>query len=189
MGRFVKVGFATVKYLGSNTGIVFAGSVLLAFISQYSITLPFTPVPISLQTIGVFLLGGMLSPWLGFLSVVLYLLEGTLGLPVFAGGLSKPLWFSASTAGFLFSFLIVVPLVSKLLSYKMRFQWLYIFLALILAQTVIFIFGMGWLACSVGIKRAFLLGVAPFFVGAFVKIAVATAILKTLFLTGTDTNE
>ncbi len=169
--------------IGSDIAIAFAGSIFLAFLAQYSITLPFTPVPISLQTIGVFLLGGLLGPTKGFISVLLYLLEGTIGLPVFAGGLAKPLWFNASTAGFLFSFLFTVPLIGKLLASQLHRSWLYIFGALCFAQFIMFVFGMGWLALSIGLHKAFFLGVAPFLVGAVVKIVVSTAVLKGLFST------
>ena len=169
------------KSFGSEMGIAFAGSIFLAFLAQYSIPLPFTPVPISLQTIGVFLIGGLLGPSKGFLSVLLYLLEGTIGLPVFAGGLAKPLWFNASTAGFLFSFLFTVPLIGKLLASQLHRSWLYIFGALCFAQIIMFVFGMGWLALSIGLYKAFFLGVAPFLVGAIVKIIVSTAVLKGIF--------
>ena len=124
-----------------------------------------------------------MGPARGFLSVLLYLLEGTIGLPVFAGGLAKPLWFNASTAGFLFSFLFTVPLIGKLLKDKLNKSWLYIFTSLVIAQVIMFLFGMGWLSLSEGLKRAFILGVAPFLVGAIVKIIVSTLILKGLFST------
>ncbi len=181
----MKIASFTLKTVGSDLSLAFAGSILLAFLSQYYIPLPFTPVPISLQTIGVFLLGGLLGPAKGFLSVLFYLLEGTFGLPVFAGGLAKPLWFSASTAGFLFSFLFTVPLIGKLLENKLRKSWLYIFISLSIAQAIMFLFGMGWLSLSEGLKRAFMLGVAPFLVGAVVKIVVSTLILKGVFSTRT----
>ena len=119
----------------------------------------------------------------GFLAVLLYLIEGTAGLPVFAGGLAKPLWFNASTAGFLFSFLFTVPLIGKLLESQLHRSWLYIFGALCFAQIIMFVFGMGWLSLSVGIYKAFMIGVAPFLVGAIVKIAVSTAVLKGVFST------
>ncbi len=176
----------SLKSAGTDLAISFAGSILLAFISQYYIPLPFTPIPVSLQTIGIFLIGGMLDPLRGFLSVFFYLLEGSLGLPVFAGGLSKPLWFNASTAGFLFSFLFTTPIISKLLQHRRGKNWLYIFSSLCFAQGIMFLFGMGWLAFSIGIKRAFIQGVAPFIVGAFVKIGVATFLLKTVFLTKSE---
>ncbi len=171
----------TLKAVGSDLSIAFAGSILLAFLSQYYIPLPFTPVPISMQTIGVFLIGGLLGPTRGFLSVLLYLVEGTIGLPVFAGGLAKPLWFNASTAGFLFSFLFTVPLIGKLLVNKLHKSWLYIFTSLLIAQLIMFLFGMGWLSLSEGLKKAFYLGVYPFLIGAIVKIVVSTLILKGLF--------
>ncbi len=182
----MKSSSLSLKAVGSDLAIAFAGSILLAFISQYYIPLPFTPVPISLQTVGIFLIGGMLDPFKGFLSVFFYLLEGSLGFPVFAGGLSKPLWFNASTAGFLFSFLFTTPIISKLLRHRRSKNWLYIVASLCFAQAIMFIFGMGWLAYSIGIKRAFIQGVAPFLVGAFVKIGVATLLLKTVFLTKSE---
>jgi biotin transport system substrate-specific component len=182
----VKQSSLVLKDVGSDIAISFAGSILLAFISQYYIPLPFTPIPISLQTIGIFLIAGMLDPLKAFLSVFFYLLEGTLGFPVFAGGLSKPLWFNASTAGFLFSFLFTVPLISKVLQYRKGKHWLFIFSTLCIAQTVIFIFGMGWLSFFIGIKKAFIQGVFPFIIGAFVKIGVATFLLKTIFFKRSD---
>jgi len=94
-----------IRNVGSDVSVAFAGSILLAFLSQFSIPLPFTPVPVTLQTLGVFLLAGLLGPTKGFWSVLFYLVEGSIGLPVFAGGLAKPLWFISSTAGFLFAFL------------------------------------------------------------------------------------
>jgi biotin transport system substrate-specific component len=169
------------KKLGKNISVAFAGSILLAFISQFYIPLPFTPIPISLQTIGIFLIGGLMGPLESFLCVVLYLLEGTIGLPVFAGGLSKPLWFFASTAGFLFSFLFTTPLISAYLQKNSREKWHYIFLVLTLAQSIMFIFGAGWLSFSLGLKKALLVGVVPFLVGAFLKIFIGVLILKLLF--------
>jgi biotin transport system substrate-specific component len=170
-----------VKKISKNLSIAFAGSILLAFISQFYIPLPFTPIPISLQTIGVFLIGGIMGPFESFLCIALYLIEGSLGLPVFAGGLSKPLWFFASTAGFLFSFLITTPLISNLLKKNSREKWLYLLSILILAQLIMFVFGAGWLSFSIGIKKAILVGVIPFLAGAFIKIFIAALLLKLVF--------
>ncbi len=173
-----------IKTMGNELSIAFAGSILLAFISQFSIPLPFTPVPVTLQTLGIFLIGGLLGPTKGFFCVLFYLLEGSLGLPVFAGGLAKPLWFISSTAGFLFAFLPAVFIIGKLLEYRPRSNYIYIFSTLVLAQIVMYVFGMTWLALFIGLRKAFLLGVLPFLAGAFIKIALATFLLKGLLSRG-----
>ncbi len=67
-----------------NTGIVLAGSALLAICSHIALPLYFTPVPLTLQTFAVLLLGLLLSPQLAAGAVIAYLAEGALGLPVFA---------------------------------------------------------------------------------------------------------
>lgn len=177
-----------IKNLTNDLGLAFAGSILLAFISQLHIPLPFTPVPLTLQTLGVFLIGGLLGPINGFMSIFLYLLEGTLGLPVFAGGVAKPLWYNSSTAGFLVSFLITVPLIGKLLQHKLQKSWLYLFTALSIAQIIMFVFGMGWLAFFIGVQKAFVLGVLPFLVGAVIKIGLGVLLLKGLSITGAYQN-
>src|SRR4051812_45046818 len=86
-------------------GIALAGSCFLALLSQVAIPLPFTPIPVTLQTLGVFLLGGILGGRRAVYSVVGYLVQGCCGLPVFAGGVSNPLWISSLQAGFLVAFI------------------------------------------------------------------------------------
>ena len=71
---------------------VFSGSILLALIAQVAIPLPFTPVPLSLQTFAVFMLALTLGSKKGTAAVVTYLIQGTLGFPVFAGGLFPWRW-------------------------------------------------------------------------------------------------
>src|SRR3990167_5991049 len=135
-----------IRNVGNDVGVAFAGSILLAFFAQFSIHLPFTPVPVTLQTLGVFLLAGLLGPTRGFWSVLFYLVEGSIGLPVFAGGLAKPLWFISSTAGFLFAFLPATFLIGKLLECRPNGgSWVYILFTLVLGQFVMYAFGMTWL--------------------------------------------
>jgi biotin transport system substrate-specific component len=151
-----------------------AGSLFLALLSQVSIPLPGTPVPLTLQTLGVFLLGGFLGGRIAIVSILLYLLEGALGLPVFAGWKINPLWILSPNAGFLLSFIPAVMLIGKLGKGV---------LSLSLAQAVISIIGMLWLSFYVGsLKSAFFLGVLPFLVGAGIKIIAGTLILKSYHL-------
>jgi biotin transport system substrate-specific component len=96
-----------------SAGIVVAGSALVALSAHVSIPLWFTPVPITLQPFAVILLGMMMSPRLAFATMAAYLTEGAAGLPVFTpsgpGGL---LQLFGPTAGYLFSYPIVAPVVS-----------------------------------------------------------------------------
>jgi biotin transport system substrate-specific component len=68
------------------------GSCFLALMSQVAFPIVGTPVPVTLQTLAVFLLGGILGSRRAAYSVIGYLIQGSLGLPVFAGGVSNPLW-------------------------------------------------------------------------------------------------
>jgi len=147
-----------------------AGSLFLVLLSQVSIPLPGTPVPLTLQTLGIFLLGGFLGSRLAIASILLYLLEGSLGLPIFAGWKANPLWLLGPNAGFLLSFIPAAMLIEKLGKGL---------LSLCLAQAAISIIGMFWLSFYVGsLKTAFFLGVMPFLAGAGIKIIAGTLILK-----------
>ena len=149
----------------ADLGTAPAGSMLLALFSQCSIPLYFTPIPVTMQTFAIFLLGGILGPVRGSLSVIFYLIEGTLGMPVFSGGLAKPLWYMASTAGYLVSFVPATYLVGKLLDLRPNNNWLYILCTCLLAQILMYALGMGWLAMSVGVTNAYYMCVHPFRLG------------------------
>lgn len=157
-------------------GMAIAGSCTLALLSQLAIPLP--PIPITLQTLGIFLLPGYLGGRRAFYSVLAYLIQGTLGLPVFAGGLCNPLWFCSPQGGFLLSFLAAAYLIGKSIQHKPRPSFLYLLAVLILGQIVIFLGGGLWLAYFLGWKKAYLVGIAPFFVGASLKIAFSALALK-----------
>ena len=154
-------------------GIALAGSCFLALLSQVAIPLPFTPIPVTLQTLGVFLLGGILGSRRAVYSVLGYLIQGCCGFPVFAGGVANPLWIGGVQAGFLVSFVgaaYLIGFIGKMCESQHRFRFFSLVLALTVGQLVIFAGGAAWLACYVGWKKAFLLGVAPFFTGAVLKI-------------------
>jgi len=80
---------------------VVGGSVLIALSAQFTVRLPFSPVPITGQTFAVLLLAALLGPARGVLCVLTYLAEGLLGLPVFAGAGSGPAWLLGATGGYL----------------------------------------------------------------------------------------
>ena len=158
--------------------IILAGSCFLALLSQVAIPLPMTPVPMTLQTLGVFLLAAVLGSRRAAYSVLAYLIQGTCALPVFAGGIANPLWFLEPKAGFLASFAIVAFLIGRLVEKRRDATTLYFLCAFTLGQLVIFAVGMLWLALYVGMPKAFVFGVVPFLSGAGVKICTATLLLK-----------
>ena len=94
--------------------IALGGSLFLALMAQIAVPLPFTPVPLTLQTLAVFLLGGILGPKRALFALVAYLVEGTSGLPVFTGGAIRPLWFLGLHAGYLFAFPLAAYAVGML---------------------------------------------------------------------------
>lgn len=100
------------KNIAGQVALVVAGSLLVALLAQVSIPLPFTPVPVTGQTLGVLLVGGALGSRLGAASLALYLGEGAIGLPVFAGGVGGlPV---GPTGGYLVGFVLMAYVVGYL---------------------------------------------------------------------------
>jgi biotin transport system substrate-specific component len=159
-----------------EVGIAVAGSCALALLSQVAI--PLHPIPITLQTLGIFLLGGVLGSRRAFYSVLGYLVQGSCGLPVFAGGVANPWWICTPQAGFLISFLGAAYLVGKGVEKKPQAGFFYLLGILTLGQMVMFAIGGTWLAYFLGWKKAYLVGIAPFFIGAGLKIASCTLALR-----------
>ena len=167
-----------------------AGALALALLAQARIPLPFTPVPITLQVLGVLLLGGLLGPWGGAAAVVEYLLFGACGLPVFSGHTSAYYLLSGqqaasqfATIGYLLGFVpaaVVVGAVSgRCRQRPYASQLFHGVLAGVLATLIFYLGGWAWLAfvCRTGMMTAILLGILPFVVGDLLKIAVAAAAL------------
>lgn len=154
------------------------GSSFLAIMSQFSIPLLVTPVPLTLQTLGVFLLGGILGSRRAAYSVIAYLIQGCCLLPVFAGGVSNPLWILSPLAGFLISFVPAAFVIGKIIDRKPQSHILYIAGALVVGELVILGVGMSWLSFYLGISKAFMLGVVPFLSGAAIKIIVGSLAIR-----------
>src|SRR3989339_566072 len=102
--------------------LVFAAlfAALLAAVAWFKIPLPFTPVPITLQTLVVLLSGAVLGPYYGALSMILYVAVGALGLPVFAGGGSGIGALLGPTGGYLFSYFIAAFFIGKIVEMRKK---------------------------------------------------------------------
>lgn len=152
-----------------DVAMTLGGSLFLAVCSQIAIPFPFTPVPFALQCQAVFLVAYLLGPYRGFTAVCAWLLEGSLGMPVFAQGHFGLATLLGPTGGYLLSYLPVSLLVGYLSSRgygESVGRSLGIFL---LANVVVLGLGMLWLAMFVGLPAAWMLGVYPFVFGDFLK--------------------
>ena len=159
---------------------VLLGSIFLTACSQISI--PLHPVPMTLQTFGVFVLAMGQGGRLAALSVALYLVEATLGLPVLAGGYADPLWMIGPRAGYLIGFPIAAYVIGELCERDSRGSVLWTGFTIFCGQMIIYTLGVSWLSGFVGLKTAFALGVVPFIPTAFLKILAAVSIRKVFYL-------
>ena len=149
------------------------GSLILAVSSK--IKIPFYPVPMTMQTLIVLVIGIGFGWKLGLATVSLYLLEGIIGLPVFSGTPEKGIgliYFTGPTMGYLIGFLVAVYISGK---FNYDNNLIKNFLKLILATSFIYILGMSWLGSLIGWdKPIFQLGAQPFLLAELFKVLIAT---------------
>lgn len=152
-------------------------SIFIALCSQISIPLFFSPVPLTLQTLSILLVGGMLGPKKGVASVLLYLVEGCSGLPVFAEGKFGLITFFGPTGGYLVGFVLQSYLAGWILEKSTTSSSNRLFATLILAGMAQMACGVLWLGQFVGWNNVLLMGFYPFIPGEIIKsLAAATAL-------------
>ncbi len=160
-----------------------AGSWLVAGLAQLQVKLPFTPVPITGQTLGVLLVGSALGPGLGALSMGLYVAEGALGLPVFAGasGGLDLLRATSATGGYLWGFVAAAAVVGWLARRGWDRDLRGAIASMFVGEVVLYAIAIPWLmrALDVSLSRALELGLAPFVVGDTLKLLLAAGLLPT----------
>jgi len=167
-----------------DAALVAGFSLLIALSAQVAIPLPFTPVPVTLQTFAVILTGCLLGSGRGALAALLYLGEGSAGLPFFSGGTAGLAHLFGPTGGYLVG-CVAAALVAGLLSERRPGNsWMGRLLTLAAADLAVFAFGVTWLGAFTGMARAVVLGFVPFVVGDALKIAVAWGILEGVSLFG-----
>jgi biotin transport system substrate-specific component len=148
---------------------VVIGSLLMALAAHASVPLPFSPVPLTGQTLALPLVVALLGTGGAVASLVLYILEGFAGFPVFAH--SGFMW---ATAGYLFAFPAAAWVTGALFDRGMFANWPARFAAILVGSIVVLAGGWSWLSFFSGPVAAFTLGVAPFLIGDAVKCALAT---------------
>lgn len=154
------------------------GAMVVALSAQVAIPVPFSPVPMTLQPLAVLAVGGLLGGTGGLLALVLYLVLGVLGLPVFApGGLPGILRLLGPTGGYLLAFPIAAGLTGALIERGQR-SVPRVLLACALGMVVIHAGGVAQLALLGGDPGlAFRVGFIPFFTGDLVKLGLAAALI------------
>lgn len=155
---------------------ILGGALLLALMAQLSVPLWFTPIPLTLQTLGVMFLGALLGSKKGALSVIAYLVEGLIGLPVFAGGACGASILFGPRGGYLMGFVASVFVIGFLLERGWRESYKKTIAALTIGTVITFSLGALWLGFFVGAENALSLGVYPFLLDG-VKILVAAALI------------
>jgi biotin transport system substrate-specific component len=158
--------------------LVLLGSALMALSAK--IQVPFVPVPMTMQTGVVLLLGGAYGWRLGGLTMLAYLAEGLAGLPVFAGAIAGPAYVAGPTGGYLVGFVLSAALMGLAVERGWTRGLFGMAAALTLATLIPFITGVAWLAMLVGPAAAIANGFMPFIPAAILKGALAGMLLATL---------
>ncbi len=171
------------RSLVAKAAFILAGTLILALASQ--ITVPMVPVPITMQTFAITMIGALYGWRLGAVTVLAWLGEAAIGFPVLAGGAGGIAPFMGPTAGYLASF----PIIAALVGWLAERGWsgnrvVRSFLAHLSANILCLAIGGAWLAALIGAEKGWLLGVAPFILGAVLKSALAAAVLKTIQVYG-----
>ncbi len=158
--------------------LVLAGTGLLTLSAK--IQVPFYPVPMTMQTFTLLVISMTFGLKLGSLTVFLYLVEGAVGLPVFAGTPLKGIGWAymvGPTGGYLLGFLIAACTVGYLAENGFDRTFFHTFIAMLIGTLLIFLCGFAWLSGFFGLEKAMQLGVLPFVWSELFKIALATAAL------------
>lgn len=176
----VNTTVSTARWLESQSALtkvaaVLFGSLLLTAGSY--ITIPMVPVPITMQTFAVMVVGAVFGWRLGGLTVAFWLLQGAMGFPVFAPGAAAGIArFFGPTAGYLFAFPIAAMLTGWMVQ-KGFTGFAKGFAAMLAGNLLVLAIGGLWLAAMLGIEKGLALGVTPFIAGAFTKSVLGAAVL------------
>lgn len=161
-----------------SSALIVVGSLLLTLSAKLQI--PFWPVPMTMQTFAVAVIS-MACGWrLGVATVIFYLAQGALGLPVFAGTPERGVglaYMAGPTGGYLIGFALCAALLGWLAERGWDRDWLTAAGAMAIGHAVIFAAGLGWLATHVGAARAIDLGLTPFWTATALKIGLGVAVM------------
>ena len=162
--------------------VVFAGTLILAVSSK--IKIPFYPVPMTMQTLIVLSLGALFGWKIGIATIILYLFEGMIGLPVFAGTPEKGLglvYFVGPTMGYLIGFIPAVffsGLLRVHIKYNLIIKFILYFIIYTFSVSFIYLFGLIWLTNFVPVEKIWLHGALPFLPAELLKVLILTSFVS-----------
>ena len=156
--------------------LVLGGAAFVGLAAQVAIPLPFTPVPLTLQTFAVLLAGAALGSLRGVMAMSLYAVAGVAGVPWFAEGSSG---FAMASFGYILGFIAAAGIVGRVAEHGATLTVWRTAGLMVLGNLVIYAVGVTWLKYAIDVTwaTALQLGVAPFLIGDVVKIALAAGLL------------
>jgi biotin transport system substrate-specific component len=167
------------KTAARSAALVVGFALLTAALAQVKISLGFTPVPITGQTLAVLLAGTSLGMSRGAASQLVYWLMGLVGLPFYSGGESGWESGTGATLGYLMGFIVAAAVVGYLAERRHDRQVLSSLSAMAFGTVIIYTMGALWLAYDLGVpvangeQNAITMGVTPFLVGDLIKMTIA----------------
>jgi biotin transport system substrate-specific component len=171
--------------------LVVGTSIAIGAVAQLEIRLPWTPIPVTLQPLAVFIAGAALGSRRAAAAIAAYLLQGAVGLPVFAGGASGVAHLLGPSGGYLFGFLPAAFAIGFLAERGWDRSPVRAFVAMCAGSVLLFVCGLLQLAVYIPRDQLLAAGLYPFVVGDLLKMAAAAALLpaawKLLGRTGTAT--
>ena len=155
--------------------LALVGSLLVAVSAQVQV--PMYPVPMTMQPFAVIMIGSAYGSRLGAATLLLYMAEGALGLPVFAGMKGGAAVLMGPTAGYIVGFVLAAGAVGWLAERGWDRNVFATIAAMTIGMALIYIPGVAWLAALIGAEKAIAAGMLPFLIGDAVKIALAAVVL------------
>ncbi len=163
-----------------------AGTMVLTFAAKTQV--PFWPVPMTLQTLAVFAIGAAYGMRLGVATLVLYLAQGAMGFPVFAGTPEKGIglaYMAGPTGGYLLGFVVMAAIAGWAADRGWSRNPLKLGAAMLVGESIMLVLGALWIGYLFGAEKMIAWGIGPFIVTDLVKLALAAMLVPALWsLTG-----
>ncbi|WP_419696291.1 biotin transporter BioY [Mesorhizobium muleiense] len=168
--------------LATQLLLAIVGTLLLTLSAKTRVLLG--PVDISMQTLAVFLIAAAFGMRLGVATLLLYMAEGAMGLPVFQGTPEKGIgiaYMLGSTGGYLAGFVVMAAIVGWAADRGWDRHPVKLFNAMLVAEIVMMAMGFAWLALLIGPDKSWQFGVVPFIVGDLIKVGLAASLVPAVW--------
>ena len=163
-----------------NFILVISGVAFLSVMAQFSVNLPFTPIPITGQTLAVFVIALVYGSKLGSTTLISYITLGSMGAPVFSGGkFGFP--FLLPTGGYIIGFLFITIVCGYLSEIGFTKSYSKLLLTIIIGELLLYTCGLLQLSIFIPDKNIFELGLYPFILGDIIKITLLISILPNIW--------